>query len=1032
MTTERAKRKLSAILSADVKGYSRLMGEDEVATVRTLKAYRELMSKLVREYRGRVVDSPGDNVLAEFGSVVDALECSIEIQKTLKDKNAELPENRRMEFRIGVNLGDVIEDEDRVYGDGVNIAARIEGLAEAGGICISGSGFEQVRNKLPLGYRYLGEHTVKNIAQPIKVYRVLTEPESVGKVIGEKAPRRIQWRLAAVVAIILVAGTLALWNFYFRPPPIEPASRENMAFPLPDKPSIAVLPFVNVSGDQKEDYFSDGLTGQIISSLSTSPRLFVIARQSVFSYQGKAVKVQQVAEELGVQYVLEGSVQKSGDKLRITAQLIDAMSGRHVWSERYDRELRDVKDLFDLQDEITISVMNGMSAHLTEGEQARLWTKRGVTNLKALEKHYQAQGNFCRHTREDYERARPLFEEAIALDPKFVWPYVYLGYLHATEAARGWSESPAKSLQMALGLAEKALAIDDSHDGPHSLLAFIWLVKRQPDKALSEAERALALNPNSSDAYMFLGQISGNLGRWEESVAYSKKSLRLSPFPGAAPFATLGRAYFMAGQYDESIVTWKKALKVSPNYRDAYIYLAACYSSMGRDVDAAAASKQLLEIDPKFTIESYAKGFLFRNQTDGERLSAALRKAGLPDKPPLPLPDKPSIAVLPFVNMSDDKSQEYFSDGLTEEIINALVKLPQVFVIARNSTFTYKGKSVDVRQVGREMGVKYVLEGSVRREGERIRVTAQLVDATTGNHLFSERYDREVKDLFALQDDITMKVMTSMRVQLTEGDYARAFAKGTKSLDAYLKAMQSYQHRQVLTKEGQARARQLAEEAIALDPGYAMAYCHLAAALGNEATAGVYKNVSEVLARSMDLAQKAVALDDSLAQAHITLGFQYTLRRDFDRAIAEGERAVALEPNSAEIVASLAAMLEWADRPEEAMPLFKKAMRLSPIPQPMWLLNMASAHIRMGQYEESIPICRAVLQKQPDQEFAHIFLAIAYISTGREQEARAEAAEILRVNPQFSWERRARGLPRKNQDEMKRRGELLLKAGLQE
>jgi adenylate cyclase len=382
--------------------------------------------------------------------------------------------------------------------------------------------------------------------------------------------------------------------------------------------------------------------------------------------------------------------------------------------------------------------------------------------------------------------------------------------------------------------------------------------------------------------------------------------------------------------------------------------------------------------------------------------------------------------------MSEDKSQEYFSDGLTEEIINALVKLPQVFVIARNSSFTYKGKNVDVRQVGREMGVKYVLEGSVRREGERIRVTAQLVDATTGNHLFSERYDREVKDLFALQDDITMKVMTAMRVQLTEGDYARAFAKGTKSLDAYLKAMQSYQQRQVLTKEGQARARQLAEEAIALDPGYAMAYCHLAAALGNEATRGVYKNVSEVLARSMELAQKAVALDDSLAQAHVTLGFQYTLRRDFDRAIAQGERAVALEPNSAEIVAGLAAMLEWADRPEEAMPLFKKAMRLSPIPQPMWLLNMASAHIRMGQYEESIPICKAVLQKQPDQEFAHIFLAIAYVSTGREQEARAEAAEILRVNPQFSWERLARGLPRKNQDEMKRRGELLLKAGLQE
>jgi adenylate cyclase len=500
-----------------------------------------------------------------------------------------------------------------------------------------------------------------------------------------------------------------------------------MAFPLPDRPSIAVLPFINVSGDPKEDYFSDGLTGQIISSLSNSPRLFVIARQSVFSYQGKAVKIQQVAEELGVQYVLEGSVQKSGDKLRITTQLIDALSGRHVWSERYDRELRDVKDLFDLQDEITIRVMNGMSAQLTEGEQARLWTKRGVTNLKALEKHYQAQGVFCRHTKEDYERARPLFEEAIALDPKFVWPYVYLGYLHTNEAARGWSESPAKSLQMALELAEKALAIDDSHDGPHSLLSFIWLVRRQPDKALSEAERALALNPNSSDAYMFLGQVSGIIGRWEESVAYSKKSLRLSPFPGAAPFATLGRAYYMTGQYDESIATWKKALKVSPNYRDAHIYLAACYSSMGRDVDAAAASKQVLEIDPKFTIESYAKGFLFRNQADGERLSAALRKAGLPDKPPLPLPDKPSIAVLPFVNMSGDPAKDFLSDGLTEDIINALSMNPNFFVIARNSSFTYKGKPIKVQQVAEELGVQYLLEGSVQWSDNRVRITAQLM-----------------------------------------------------------------------------------------------------------------------------------------------------------------------------------------------------------------------------------------------------------------------------------------------------------------
>jgi len=291
MTEERAKRKLTAILSADVKGYSRLMGEDEVGTIRTLEEYRQVMSGLIKKHRGRVVDSPGDNVLAEFASVVDAVESAVAIQKELKDKNAELPENRQMKFRIGINLGDVVEEGERIYGDGVNIAARIEGLSEGGGICVSRSAFEQVKNKLKLGYEYLGEHSVKNIAESVRVYRVLTEPEYAGKVIGEERPKPKQWRWAAiggVVAIIIVVGALAIWNFYFRPP-FEPASVDRMAFPLPEKPSIAVLPFVNMSGDPKQEHIADGFTENIITGLSQIPEMFVIARNSVFTYKGKPV-----------------------------------------------------------------------------------------------------------------------------------------------------------------------------------------------------------------------------------------------------------------------------------------------------------------------------------------------------------------------------------------------------------------------------------------------------------------------------------------------------------------------------------------------------------------------------------------------------------------------------------------------------------------------------------------------------------------------------------------------------------------------
>jgi TolB-like protein/class 3 adenylate cyclase len=372
MAEEGFKRKLTAILSADVVGYSRLMENNEEATIKSINAYRKSISTLVEQHRGRVVDSPGDNVLAEFSSVVDAVKCAVEIQKELSECNAELPENRRMLFRIGVNLGDVVEEDHRIYGDGVNIAARLESLAEAGGICISRTAYGQIKNKLTLGYEYLGEHSVKNISEPVHVYKVLMDADAAGKVIGEKRflgrfSRRTA--MAAIIILVIVAGGLIGWNIYLQQSKkVEPASMEKMAYPLPDKPSIAVLAFNNLSGDPAQEYFNDGISEDIITALSKIPKMFVIARNSSFTYKGKPVKVQQVAEELGVRYVLEGSVRKTGEKVRINAQLIDAQTGRHLWAEKYDREL---KDILALQDEITKSIITELQVKLTEGEQAR-------------------------------------------------------------------------------------------------------------------------------------------------------------------------------------------------------------------------------------------------------------------------------------------------------------------------------------------------------------------------------------------------------------------------------------------------------------------------------------------------------------------------------------------------------------------------------------------------------------------------------------------------------------------------------------
>jgi adenylate cyclase len=632
MAPENFKRKLTAILSADVKGYSRLMGEDEEGTIRILSTYMEVIAGFIQQHRGRVVATGGDSVLAEFASVVDAVRCAVGIQEELKDRNKNLPESRRMEFRIGVNLGDVVEEGDNILGDGVNVAARVQSLAEAGGISISGTAYDQIKNKLAFGYDFVGEQTVKNIKEPVRVYRVRMDPEvSSAKLEEEKKSTRkgLSKAALAIITVLVIAGGAILYQFALRPSPskVEVASKEKMAFPLPDKPSIAVLPFVNMSEDPKEEYLSDGLTEQIITGLSKIPNLFVIARNSTFVYKGKPVKIQKVAEDLGVQYVMEGSVQRSGNKLRVKAQLIDAITGHHIWSEQYDWE---VKDIFALQDEITMRIMGAARVELTDGEQARHWLRKGRThNLKALEKNLQGIAFFRRGTKQDTDTARQLFEEAIALDPNFIFPYVALGQTHWLDARFGWSESPAKSLQMAFELAQKALAMDDSIDIAHTLLATIYLAMRQHDKALSEAERAVALNPNGADAYYVLAGIVGCSGRWEESALYVKKSIRLNPFPPIAYYWVLGRAYFMMGQYDGAIVALKKVLQMTPDFLTAHTFLAASYGSLGRDAEATAAVKEVLRIDPKFSIESHAKTLPYKDKADIEREVTALRKAGL-------------------------------------------------------------------------------------------------------------------------------------------------------------------------------------------------------------------------------------------------------------------------------------------------------------------------------------------------------------------------------------------------------------------
>ncbi len=482
MDPEHLKRKLIALLSADVKGYARLMSLDEEATVRTLDSYKEVMGDFIRRHDGRVVDSIGDNLLAEFPSVVDAVQCAVEIQKEIGRRNKDVPEERRMEFRIGVNLGDVVVEGGKVFGDGVNIVARMEKLAEPGGVCISGTAYDQVRNRLPYGFRDLGRQAVKNIAEPVRVYRILMDPKDKIAPMRSRGKGKKIYAMAGV-GILVIVGFVALWKLVLFPTPakVEVASVERMKYPLPDSPSIAVLPFVNMSGDPKQEFLCDAMTEDIITALSRIPRLFVIARNSTFVYKGKPVKVKQVSEELGVRHVLEGSLQRSGDRVRITVQLIDALTGHHLWAKRYDRDL---EDIFAMQDEITIKILSTLEVMLTgQGgvsgvEKFADKYYRGKQGLDCYLKLAEAWGYFQRYNIEGINLARQIAEEIIAMCPENPLAYLRLGWIYYWDYILGNTKSPQETIENSMEMARKVLAMNDSIGSAHGLLALTLFDKK--------------------------------------------------------------------------------------------------------------------------------------------------------------------------------------------------------------------------------------------------------------------------------------------------------------------------------------------------------------------------------------------------------------------------------------------------------------------------------------------------------------------------------------------------------------------------
>lgn len=590
------KRRLAALVNGDVVGYSRLMGQDEADTLAMLNAAREIFRTQVAAHDGRIVDTAGDSVLSVFDSVVEAIDACVAIQKQLAELNEGRSATRRMDFRIGINLGDVLEQSDgTVYGDGVNIAARVERLADPGGITLSGPAYDFVADRGGMRWRFLGEQTVKNIARPVRVYALVTDP-------AEDARHDPRERDAALTS---------------------PAAAAEAAR-LPARPSIAVLPFTNLGGSSDDEYFADGITEDIITELSRFKDMIVTSRNSTFSFKGQAVKAQDIGRALNVRYILEGSVRKSGERVRVNAQLIEAGSGHHLWAERFDRKLCDV---FAVQDELTRRIVATLVGRVADSERRRARSDEGGENPAAYDLVLRGRELWLKFNREDNLAARGLYLQAIKLDPEYPRAYAGIAWTYATAYNEYWTDDPQGSLDEALEYAQRAVHMDPASHTFRLCLGMVYFFRKQLDKAIESLEKAIELNVNDADCYTFLAHALSLNGEPEKAIALLDHAFEINPYLDVWPRSLYVVAYFIAGRYEEGRTVMREidGPRISPsNCR----WFAATCAALGRIEEARPYVERYVEHYPAFDVDEHVSRVPFRRAGDRERYRECLRQAG--------------------------------------------------------------------------------------------------------------------------------------------------------------------------------------------------------------------------------------------------------------------------------------------------------------------------------------------------------------------------------------------------------------------
>lgn len=1005
-----AKRRLAAILEADLVGFEGLVKRDETGTRAAVKECRAIFGAAAARRGRRVVDDAGDSVLAVFDSVVEAVHSAIETQEQLTNYNTDRSEGRRLLYRMGVAVGDIVEEPDgRVFGTGVIVAARLESIAAPGGIMISDDAYRQVHDKISIGFEDAGEHKVKT--ETVRGFRVLTNGAPEAALTRSRRPKRLITSGALFAIGVALVAVLYFGGAFDSPNSSDPTTAESTNDPegfgssFPDKASVAVLPFDNLSANSEHDYIAGGLQENIISTLSQARRLYVPPRQATEPFENGESTIADIARTLGVEHVLNGSVQVAGERVRVTMQLTEAATDGNIWTERYDRPL---KDIFALQDDITLHVVNALQVQLVSGDQALRW-RGGTQNVEAWTLVERAVPLIQTFTIDNNKEAQNLLTLAIGLDPDYALAWVYMGFAKLHHYEFGWTKDTA-AIDDAETRAREALRLDPELPYAHTLMGWISFYREHLDEAIEWVERALALDPNGSNTRAVLSSFvaaDGNAVSAERALNLIDEAMMLSPVYPDWYLWERGRPLFVLGRYQEAadaFTEYFRRIAKSPGFPLAAVAL----SRAGRREAALALIEKQTEEIPDFSLDYVRanKIWTFVNASALEAILPDLRALGVPEHPPNAAADRPSIAVLQFESLSDDPDQTYFAIGLTEDITTRLSRFSEFLVFARNSTRPFIDQVVDVREIGQQLGARYIVEGTVRTGANSIRVTVQLLDASDGSHLWAQIYDRDLSsaNLFAIQDEITERIAGTIADSngiVMRSRLATIREKPTESLEAYECVVKAIAHYDVFTPESHADARACLERAVELDANYAAAWTMLAYMYFDEYTIE-FNPRPDPVERAFGAAQTAVRLDSDNEMARSVLSEIYFYRHELDLFYSEAERAIALNPNNSWVLASAGMMMVFAGKLDRGFILMNKAIALNPNYPDWYNFPLAAYHYEKREYEKALDVALRI--NMPDYWGPYYWRTIAFAQLGREEDARAAAKRLLELFPTFANE----------------------------